>query len=81
MQLPDKKFTGYGTSEQDIALKYFFIVPDHFDADNISKKRLSRYRSNLLISTPIGQLILILLQIHLFKVIFSRFNLIYLKDI
>ena len=38
MQLPDKKFTGYGTSEQDIALKYFFIVPDHFDADNISKR-------------------------------------------
>lgn len=38
MQLPDKKFTGYGTSEQDIALKYFFIVPDHFDVDNISKR-------------------------------------------
>ncbi|MDY0932475.1 aminopeptidase [Chryseobacterium sp. CFBP8996] len=38
MQLPDKKFTGYGTSEQDIALKYFFIVPDHFDSDNISKR-------------------------------------------
>lgn len=38
MQLPDKKFTGYGTSEQDIVLKYFFIVPDHFDVDNISKR-------------------------------------------
>ena len=36
LQLPDKKFTGYGTSEQDIALKYFFIVPDHFDPENIS---------------------------------------------
>ena len=35
LQLPDKKFTGYGTSEQDIALKYFFIVPDHFDPENI----------------------------------------------
>lgn len=34
LQLPDKKFTGYGTSESDIALKYFFIVPDHFDPDN-----------------------------------------------
>ena len=34
LQLPDKKFTGYGTSENDIALKYFFIVPDHFDPDN-----------------------------------------------
>ncbi|MBD3903045.1 aminopeptidase [Chryseobacterium sp. C-2] len=38
MQLPDKKFTGYGTSEQDIALKYFFIVPDHFDSGNIYKR-------------------------------------------
>lgn len=38
IQLPDKKFTGYGTSEQDIALKYFFIVPDHFDPENISKR-------------------------------------------
>ena len=34
LQLPDKKFTGYGTSENDISLKYFFIVPDHFDPDN-----------------------------------------------
>ncbi|WP_228446358.1 aminopeptidase [Chryseobacterium sp. 18068] len=38
IQLPDKKFTGYGTSEQDLALKYFFIVPDHFDPANISKR-------------------------------------------
>lgn len=38
MQLPDKKFTGYGTSAQNIALKYFFIVPDHFDPDNISQR-------------------------------------------
>ena len=38
IQLPDKKFTGYGTSENNIALKYFFIVPDHFDPDNISKR-------------------------------------------
>ncbi|MGU3377307.1 aminopeptidase [Chryseobacterium sp. M5A1_1a] len=36
MLLPDKKFTGYGTSSQNTALKYFFIVPDHFDPDNIS---------------------------------------------
>jgi len=35
IQLPDKNFTGYGTSENNIALKYFFIVPDHFDPDNI----------------------------------------------
>lgn len=39
MQLPDKKFTEYGTSENNITLKYFFIVPDHhFDPDNISKR-------------------------------------------
>ena len=37
MLLPDKKFTGYGTSSQITALKYFFIVPDHFDPDNISQ--------------------------------------------
>ncbi|MDP9961117.1 aminopeptidase [Chryseobacterium lathyri] len=38
MHLPDKKFTGYGTSDKITALKYFFIVPDHFDPDNISKR-------------------------------------------
>lgn len=38
MLLPDKKFTGYGTSVQNTALKYFFIVPDHFDPDNISQR-------------------------------------------
>ncbi|PKF74439.1 aminopeptidase [Chryseobacterium sp. PMSZPI] len=38
MQLPDKKFTGYGTSNQNTTLKYFFIVPDRFDPDNISQR-------------------------------------------
>lgn len=38
MHLPDKKFTGYGTSDTMTALKYFFIVPDHFDPDNIAKR-------------------------------------------
>ncbi|RKT01163.1 gluzincin family metallopeptidase [Chryseobacterium defluvii] len=38
LQLPDRKFTDYGTSDQNVALKYFFIVPDHFDPDNISKR-------------------------------------------
>ncbi len=38
IHLPDKKFTGYGTSDNTIALKYFFIVPDHFDPDNISTR-------------------------------------------
>lgn len=39
MQLPDQKFTGYGTSENSITLKYFFLVPDHFDPENISSKK------------------------------------------
>lgn len=38
MHLPDKKFTGYGTSGTMTALKYFFIVPDHFDPDNMAKR-------------------------------------------
>ncbi|WP_228464622.1 aminopeptidase [Chryseobacterium antibioticum] len=38
MYLPDKKFTGYGTSDTMTALKYFFIVPDHFDPDNMAKR-------------------------------------------
>jgi hypothetical protein len=39
MQLPDHKFTGYGISDDIIALKYFFIVPDHFDPENIYSKK------------------------------------------
>jgi hypothetical protein len=38
IQLPDSRFTEYGTSDQNIALKYFFIVPDHFDPDNLAKR-------------------------------------------
>lgn len=39
MQLPDQRFTGYGTSDNNVALKYFFIVPDHFDPDNKYPKK------------------------------------------
>lgn len=39
IQLPDRKFTGYGTSDTQVALKYFFIVPDHLDPDNISPRK------------------------------------------
>lgn len=38
IQLPDSRFTGYGTSAASTALKYFFIVPDRFDPDNISAR-------------------------------------------
>lgn len=34
IQLPDRRFTGYGTSESILHLKYFFLVPDHFDTEN-----------------------------------------------
>src|SRR5690606_14560778 len=34
LQLPLAKFTGYGTSEQNIALKYFCLVPDSFAEAN-----------------------------------------------
>ncbi len=39
LQLPDLKFTGYGTSDNNVVLKYFFIVPDHFDLDNKHPKK------------------------------------------
>ena len=38
IQLPDSRFTGYGTSATGAALKYFFIVPDRFDPDNNSPR-------------------------------------------
>lgn len=39
IQLPDSRFTGYGTSATGAALKYFFIVPDRFDPDNVSPRK------------------------------------------
>ncbi|WP_228451669.1 aminopeptidase [Chryseobacterium sp. SN22] len=39
IQLPDSRFTGYGASAANTALKYFFIVPDRFDPDNISPRK------------------------------------------
>lgn len=39
IQLPDSRFTGYGTSATGAALKYFFIVPDCFDPDNVSPRK------------------------------------------
>ena len=31
LNLPDQKFTGYGSNGKKIALKYFFLVPDAFE--------------------------------------------------
>ena len=31
LKLPSKNFTGYGTSSNEVALKYFFLVPDSFE--------------------------------------------------
>lgn len=39
LQLPLAKFTGYGMSEQNIALKYFFLVPDSFAEANGNERR------------------------------------------
>lgn len=33
LQLPDSKFTGYGLSANQIALKYFFLAPDSFETE------------------------------------------------
>lgn len=38
MQLPNATFTGYGTNNEEAYLKYFFIVPDTFDPENINHK-------------------------------------------
>ncbi len=38
LQLPDARFTKYGTSEKNISLKYFFPVPDSFENLDPSEK-------------------------------------------
>lgn len=41
MQLPDVQYTGYGVGKDFVLLKYFFLVPDSFDAENkLSKNYL-----------------------------------------
>ncbi|WP_238586904.1 aminopeptidase [Chryseobacterium sp. Leaf405] len=51
IQLPDKRFTGYGTSDKSTALKYFFIVPDRFDPDNISKRNYADIEESVSFNT------------------------------
>ncbi len=38
LELPHRKFTGYGTDGKEISLKYLFLVPDNFEDENPSEK-------------------------------------------
>lgn len=46
LKLPEKKFTGYGIGDQKLALKYFFIVPDGFEDENLSPKYFQNIEEN-----------------------------------
>ena len=48
MRLPDSRFTGYGYSEKDILLKYFFLVPETYNnqSDNESYYRDTEETAN-----------------------------------
>ena len=46
LKLPEKKFTGYGIGDQKLALKYFFIVPDGFENENLSPKYFQNIEEN-----------------------------------
>ncbi|WP_294243206.1 aminopeptidase [uncultured Chryseobacterium sp.] len=51
IRIPDQRFTGYGTSGQQTALKYFFIVPDRFDPDNISPRNYADIEESVSFNT------------------------------
>lgn len=51
VRIPDQRFTGYGTSAQQTALKYFFIVPDRFDPDNISSRNYTDIEESVSFNT------------------------------
>ncbi len=38
LSLPSIKFTGYGTSANKVALKYFFLIPDSFENEDFANK-------------------------------------------
>lgn len=46
LNLPDQKFTGYGTDGNKIAIKYFFLVPDSFDYQNSEEKKFIDIEEN-----------------------------------
>ena len=46
LNLPNQKFTGYGTDGNKISLKYFFLVPDSFDHQNSQEKKFIDIEEN-----------------------------------
>lgn len=46
LNLPNQKFTGYGTDGNKISLKYFFLVPDSFDHQNSEEKKFIDIEEN-----------------------------------
>jgi hypothetical protein len=46
VNLPDLKFTGYGSDGKKLALKYFFLVPDGFENENQSPKKFIDIEEN-----------------------------------
>ena len=46
LNLPNQKFTGYGTDRNKISLKYFFLVPDSFDHQNSQEKKFIDIEEN-----------------------------------
>lgn len=46
LNLPDEKFTGYGSDGKKIAMKYFFLVPDGFENQDQSPKNFMDIEEN-----------------------------------
>lgn len=46
LHLPQKKFTGYGTENGKVTLKYFFIVPDSFENENQNPRHFINIEEN-----------------------------------
>lgn len=46
LEFPDQKFTGYGINKKNIALKYFFIVPDGFESELQEEKFFKNIEEN-----------------------------------
>lgn len=51
IQLPNQEYTGYGVNDNSVSLKYFFLVPDSFDAENSTEKFFLDLNENYNINT------------------------------